>query len=115
MLPPPSAPPTSAFRNAAMHWALFAVFFAAPPDAERLAFFEKSVRPVFAKHCQSCHSHAAGKAKGGLVVDSRGALLAGGDSGPALVPGDTQKSLLIAAVKHADGVSAMPPKGKLNA
>src|SRR5689334_18962173 len=68
-----------------------------PAQAE---FFEKSVRPVLATHCLECHG--ARKQKGGLRLDSRAAVLAGGDSGPAIVPGKPEKSLLITAV-HYDG------------
>jgi hypothetical protein len=73
-------------------------------------FFEKNVRPVLVEHCYKCHGN--GKAKGGLSLASREAMLKGGDSGPALVPGDAAKSLLLQAVRH-EGETRMPPKGKL--
>src|SRR5437588_194704 len=60
----------------------------AAPTAPQLEFFEKRVRPLLADQCYKCHSTAASKTKGGLSVDSRDALLKGGDSGPAVVPGD---------------------------
>ena len=69
-------------------------------------FFEKSVRPVLVEQCLKCHGPA--KQRGGLRVDSREALLKGGDSGPALVPGKPAASLLLKAVRH-DGLR-MPPK-----
>jgi hypothetical protein len=75
-------------------------------------FFEKKIRPVLVEHCYKCHGN--GKAKGGLSLASRDALLKGGDSGPALVPGDAAKSLLLQAVRH-EGETHMPPKGKLPA
>jgi hypothetical protein len=80
-----------------------------PPTAD-LDFFEKKVRPVLVEHCYKCHGN--GKTKGGLSLISREAMLKGGDSGPALVPGDTAKSLLLQAVRH-EGETQMPPKGKL--
>ena len=63
--------------------------------------------------CVQCHG--SDKQKGGLRLDSRVAALKGGDSGPALVPGDAKKSLLLAAVRHAKKELAMPPKEKLPA
>jgi cytochrome c553 len=82
---------------------------AEPVDA---AFFERKVRPILAAHCQGCHD--AKKEKGGLQLTSRAAALRGGDTGPAVVPGDAEKSLLVQAVRY-DGELKMPPKGKLSA
>src|SRR5947209_1856746 len=76
-------------------------------------FFEKRVRPVLVGHCYECHSTAAKKSKGGLRLDSRAGVLKGGDSGPALVPGDPDNSRLIRAVRHTDKELRMPPKKKL--
>ena len=73
-------------------------------------FFESKIRPVLATHCFECHGH---KDKGGLTLDSREAILQGGDSGPAIVLGKPQKSLLMTAVQHADPDLEMPPKKKL--
>ena len=73
-------------------------------------FFEAKIRPVLATHCFECHGH---KDKGGLKLDSREAILQGGESGPAIVPGKPQKSLLMTAVQHADPDLEMPPKKKL--
>src|SRR3954468_2396418 len=81
----------------------------AAPEPGSDEFFETRVRPLLARHCSSCHS--AEKRKGGLTVDSREALLAGGDSGPALVPGKPDASRLVAAVRYADVDLQMPPKG----
>jgi mono/diheme cytochrome c family protein len=84
--------------------------FAAPPDA--VAHFEKKVRPLLAEKCLSCHGPA--KQRGGLRLDSAEGLKKGGDSGrPLAVPGKPDESLLLLAVRHADGVEKMPPKGKL--
>jgi hypothetical protein len=76
------------------------------------AFFEKKVRPVLAEHCYACHSTRAKKVKANLLVDSRAGLLKGGDTGPAIVPGQPDKSLLIQVLYHGDAGN-MPPKGKL--
>lgn len=80
--------------------------------AADLTFFENKIRPLLADQCYSCHSVKAEKTKGGLHVDSLEALLKGGDSGPALVPGDAEKTLLIKAVRYTDENLQMPPKGK---
>jgi hypothetical protein len=83
---------------------------AARSDPAAVEFFEKSVRPLLATRCQGCHGPA--KQKGGLRLDSRAAILQGGGSGPAVVPGDARASLLIDAVNYGDSVQ-MPPKSKL--
>ncbi len=74
-------------------------------------FFESKVRPLLVENCYKCHADK--KQRGGLRVDSRDALLQGGDQGPALVPGDPEKSLLVKAVRHADKDLKMPPDRKL--
>src|SRR5262249_21667426 len=74
-------------------------------------FFTTHVLPVLKQHCFECHSHAAKNAKGGLMLDSRRGWEKGGDSGPALVPGKPDESLLIQAIRYED--LEMPPKGKL--
>ena len=82
--------------------------------AAGVAFFESKVRPVLVEHCYKCHSVGAGKAKGGLRLDSRASIRAGGDRGPAVVPGDPDASLLLTAIAHADPDLEMPPnKGRL--
>jgi len=91
---------------------LLALLLARPlPAAEPagLEFFEQKIRPLLAERCHACHSAQTPEPKGGLRVDTRDGLLKGGDSGPAIVPGKPQRSLLIAAVRHQDRV--MPPKG----
>src|SRR5260221_8019972 len=85
---------------------------AAQPAAEQIEFFENKIRPVFAEHCYRCHSEKAEKLKGGLRLDTPEALLKGGDSGPAIIPGDPDASLLIKAVRYADPDLQMPPKNK---
>lgn len=74
------------------------------------AFFEARIRPLLAKHCYACHSQTA---MAGLRLDSRTAILKGGKSGPALVPGKPEESLLWQAVEHSHARLRMPPKGKL--
>ena len=82
--------------------------------AKENAFFEKSVRPLLAKHCYKCHSKKATKVKGGLYLDSQAGWMDGGDSGPSIVSGSPEKSLLIKAVKYEDEDIEMPPKEKLS-
>jgi hypothetical protein len=87
---------------------------AASPSPEQLAFFESKIRPVLVQHCYSCHSAealAGGKLKAELLLDSRPGMAKGGESGPAVVPGDKAASLILAALKH-EGFD-MPPAGKL--
>lgn len=85
------------------------------PTKEQLDFFESKIRPVLVRECYGCHSVEAsslGKLRGGLFLDSRDASRTGGDTGPAVVPGDTEKSMLLSAIRHED--FEMPPKGKLD-
>ncbi len=86
---------------------------ASDPTPEQIEFFEKKVRPVLVEHCYSCHAEK--KDKGGLRLDTRDATLKGGDSGPALVPGKPDDSLLIKAVRYNNSNIQMPPKGKIPA
>ncbi|QDV38643.1 PSD1 and planctomycete cytochrome C domain-containing protein [Tautonia plasticadhaerens] len=81
-------------------------------DAEGLTLFESKIRPVLIEQCYSCHSVEEGTAKGGLQLDTRDALLRGGDGGPAVEPGDPDLSLLIEAIRYDTHVQ-MPPSGKL--
>ncbi|MEQ1861073.1 MAG: PSD1 and planctomycete cytochrome C domain-containing protein [Chthoniobacteraceae bacterium] len=83
---------------------------AAALPADQLSFFEAKIRPVLVKHCYECHSAEADKVKGGLLLDTRDGIRAGGDSGPAVVPGEPAKSLLLAAISHTDPDLEMPPK-----
>lgn len=82
-----------------------------------LQFFESKIRPVLAENCYQCHSHQADRIKGRLLLDSRDAVLAGGVSGPAIVPGKPDDSLLIQAIRYTDEDLKMPPEehgGKLS-
>ncbi len=81
----------------------------APVPAGSPEFFENRIRPILANNCYGCHTNSK---LGGLRVDSREALLAGGSTGPALIPGDPEKSLLIKAVAQG-GDLKMPKGGKL--
>ena len=82
---------------------------AAPPSVTS-GYFETKVQPIFQKNCYGCHAAAA---TSGLRVDSMEALLKGGNSGPAIVPGDPDKSLLVIAVRQTDNDLKMPKGGKL--
>lgn len=73
-------------------------------------FFETRIRPVLAKNCFACHAQTE---MGGLRLDSRDRVVRGGRSGPAIVEGKAQESLLIQAVQHANQKLKMPPAGKL--
>ncbi|QOV90464.1 PSD1 and planctomycete cytochrome C domain-containing protein [Humisphaera borealis] len=84
------------------------------PSPGDLEFFENKIRPVLIERCYKCHSHKEGKDKGGLYLDSRAALLAGGDNGPSIVAGDPGKSKLIEAIAYKNVDLQMPPKGKLS-
>src|SRR5262245_21626870 len=68
----------------------------AQPSPAAIQFFENKVRPLLVENCFKCHGDK--KPKAGLRLDSRAAILEGGDSGPAIVPGDPAKSLLVKAV-----------------
>lgn len=77
-------------------------------------FFENKIRPILVNNCYQCHSANAQKIKGGLLLDTKSGLLKGGDTGPAIVPGDPEHSLLIKAVSYTDSDLQMPKKGKLS-
>ncbi len=74
-------------------------------------FFERKIRPVLVQHCYRCHSAEGDSLKGNLLLDSRDGMRRGGDSGPAVVPGDIRKSLVIDALRYES--LEMPPSGKL--
>ncbi len=76
-------------------------------EGERL--FDRVVKPTLESRCYSCHAEAADRIKGGLLLDRAAGLLQGGHSGPAIVPGDPDASLLIRAIRHEE--FEMPPKG----
>src|SRR4051794_31011091 len=80
---------------------------------EGTEFFEKKIRPVMVERCYECHSATAKKLKGKFKLDSKEDFEKGGDTGPAVVAGDPEKSLLIKAIRYKDEDLAMPPKMKL--
>src|SRR6187431_2824993 len=84
---------------------------AADMTTEQRAFFENKIRPVLVKQCYECHSTGAKKIGGKLLLDAPAEMLVGGESGPALIPGKSDESLLIQALRY-DGVE-MPPKSRL--
>jgi Protein of unknown function (DUF1553)/Protein of unknown function (DUF1549)/Planctomycete cytochrome C len=79
---------------------------------EQLDFFEKKIRPILTDNCYKCHSQQSEKVKGGLLLDTRAGLLKGGETGPAIVPGDPEKSLLIKAIRYKDKDLQMPPNDR---
>jgi cytochrome c553 len=83
-------------------------------DPKGVEFYEKKIRPLLVERCYECHSAGAKKLKGSLTLDSREGALKGGDTSPALVPGDPAKSLLVKAVRWTDDDLRMPPKKKLS-
>jgi Protein of unknown function (DUF1553)/Protein of unknown function (DUF1549)/Planctomycete cytochrome C len=100
---------------------LLVLFFAGAPAALALAgevratddretFFETRIRPVLVAHCVRCHG--AEKINNGLRVDARQALIHGGDSGAAIVPGHPEQSLLLRAIRQADELKMPPPPAR---
>ena len=85
---------------------------AADPTPEQAQFFEGKIRPILSEKCYKCHSVETGKSKGGLTLDTRDGLLKGGESGPAVKPGDADRSILVKAVMYTDKDLQMPPKGE---
>ena len=83
------------------------------PTAEQFTFFEEKIRPVLAEHCYKCHSSRSKKLKAELYLDSREGVLKGGETGPVVVPGKPEESLLIRAVVYLDNELEMPPNKKL--
>ena len=79
--------------------------------SEQIDFFEKRIRPVLVEHCYKCHSAAAEKVKGDLLLDTKEGMAKGGESGkPVVVPGDPDRSRLIEAIRYLNDDLQMPPK-----
>ncbi len=76
-----------------------------------MEFFERKIRPVLVEQCYKCHSSKAKSPKGGLLLDTRERIRHGGDSGPAVVPGDVESSLILDAIRY--DLLEMPPDKKL--
>ncbi|MEQ1842902.1 MAG: c-type cytochrome domain-containing protein, partial [Verrucomicrobiales bacterium] len=83
---------------------------AAPLTDTQREFFESRIRPILAQECYECHSEAT-KAKGGLLLDSRSGWEKGGESGPVLVPGKPDDSLLLRSIAHEIEDLKMPKAG----
>ncbi len=81
---------------------------------QELEYFESAVRPLLIEKCFDCHGPQADPLQGGLSLHSRSATISGGDSGPAIVVGDSEQSLLIAAINYGD-VYQMPPDSRMTA
>ena len=81
-------------------------------DPAAVEFFESKVRPLLVNRCQSCHGGE--KSKGGLRLETRAEAMTGGLSGPALVPGRPDESLMVEAINYGDEIK-MPPRSKLPA
>ena len=91
---------------------MFALLIAIAGRAdERPDFFESRIRPLLSTHCYECHGH---KSKGGLRLDSLAATLRGGETGPAIIPGKPDESLLFHAIDHRIPDLSMPPDTKLS-
>jgi len=96
--------------------ALLIVVASAPASAadmtpDQRAFFEQKIRPVLVKQCYECHSQTSKKLGGKLLLDAPSEMIAGGESGPSVIPGKPDESLIVQAVRY-DGIE-MPPKKRL--
>src|SRR5436190_12039284 len=80
-------------------------------DQAKLDFFETKVRPLLLSKCGECHGPA--KQEGSLRLDSREAILKGGDYGPAMNPGDANESWIVKATRYDHDDLKMPPTGRL--
>ena len=97
---------------------MLAVFCSGPLQgqesaAEKTFFFESKIRPLLVEHCYECHSQQSNSIKGGLSLDTRQSIAAGGDSGKVVVPFKPDESLLIKSVRYDNPDLQMPPKGRL--
>ncbi len=92
-----------------------ALLFAASPALSQTSteLFEKEIRPVLADKCYGCHSSKLKSPMGGLVLDTKAGLKAGGNGGPVIIPGDPKNSRLLKALTYNDTDLRMPPTGKL--
>lgn len=82
-------------------------------DDAKIKFFENRVRPLLVDHCYECHSEEAGETSGDLRLDNAAAMLRGGITGPTIVPGKVEASLMVQVIRY-DGELQMPPEGKLS-
>ena len=95
---------------------MLAAALAIRADAQNAAIdqFEKKIRPVLVSRCYACHSTSAAAPQGGLLLDSTRGIRRGGNSGPAIQPGDPEHSLLVRAIRHTDKKLKMPPGDPLS-
>lgn len=84
--------------------------YAHADDQHKIEFFETRIRPVLSEHCYSCHN-SHGQSDSGLILDWRGGIIAGGDNGIIVMPGDPSTSKLIAVLKHEIQGLEMPQGG----
>ena len=82
-------------------------------NSEGIEYFETHIRPLFVEHCYECHSADAKELKANLYLDSRTGWQTGGDSGPAIIPGKPEDSLLLNAISYTNSDLEMPPKNRL--
>jgi hypothetical protein len=106
-----SRPPSRFHHSIAFLVASAGIATAADMTPDQRAFFESKIRPVLVKQCYECHSQGAKKLGGKLLLDAPSEMIVGGESGPSLIPGKPDESLIIQAVRY-DGLE-MPPKKKL--
>lgn len=83
-------------------------------NSQGLEYFETHIRPLFVEYCYECHSGDSEKLQANLYLDSRTGWQTGGDSGPAIIPGRPEDSLLFQAISHTNSDLEMPPKNRLS-
>ncbi|MCH2127195.1 MAG: PSD1 and planctomycete cytochrome C domain-containing protein [Pirellulaceae bacterium] len=105
--------PTATSRFAAFLLAFIALKTETACSEDSLDFFEGQIRPLLAQHCYECHGPDSGEGEGDLRLDSLQGMLTGGRSGPAIVRGNAESSLLMLVLRHDPAVTAMPPQAKL--
>ena len=93
---------------------ILALAIVAQAQNTEIDHFEKKIRPVLAARCYLCHSTSAVTPQGGLLLDSAQGIRRGGNSGPAIQPGDPERSLLMRAIRHTDNKLKMPPGDPLS-
>ena len=92
---------------------IFFIYDCNAQNSQDIKFFETKIRPVLVEKCYKCHSTKSKKIKGGLKLDTKDGTLKGGNTGPAIVPKDLNKSLLVKSIRYTDEDLSMPPKEKL--
>src|SRR3954469_12261374 len=102
-IPRPLRPLGRSLLPALLLLAMLSAVASAGDDGGGGTFFESKIRPVLVERCQECHSTRLKKPKGNLSLDTREGIRKGGNSGPAVVPGDLESSVLFQATAGADG------------